>query len=85
VEFNKLDFSEFTRIQPESIGTAFITTNSRKARILTGRSANEWYNRFRYINKETLRYFISELEGIELEAYDIDPNYKNCCFIYSKQ
>jgi hypothetical protein len=85
MEFNKLDSSEFTRIQPESIGVAFIATNSRKTRILTGGNADEWYNRFGHINKEALKYLVLELEGIELEAYDIDPNYKNYCFIYSKQ
>jgi hypothetical protein len=41
MEFNKLDFSEFTRIQPESIGAAFIATNSRKARILIGGNTNK--------------------------------------------
>jgi hypothetical protein len=41
VEFNKLDSSEFTRIQPESIGAAFIATNSRKTQILTGGSTDK--------------------------------------------
>jgi hypothetical protein len=85
VEFNKLDSSEFTRIQPESIRAAFIATNSRKTRTLTGGNTNEWHDRFGYINKEALRYLVSELEGVELEAYDIDPNCKNYYLTYSKQ
>jgi hypothetical protein len=41
MEFNKLDFSDFTRIQPESIGAAFTAINSRKARTLIGRNINK--------------------------------------------
>jgi hypothetical protein len=41
MEFNKLDSSKFIRTQPESIGTIFITTNSRKIRILTRGSTDE--------------------------------------------
>jgi hypothetical protein len=85
IEFNKLDSSDFTRIQPESIGAAFIVTNSRKARTPTGGSADEWYDRFGHINKEALRHLVSELEGIELEAYDMDPNCENCRLTHSKQ
>jgi hypothetical protein len=41
MEFNKLDSLDFIRIQPESIRIAFITTNSRKARTLTGGNTDE--------------------------------------------
>jgi hypothetical protein len=85
VEFNKLDSSDFTRIQPESIGAAFTATNSRKARTPTGGSADEWHDRFGHINKEALRHLVSELEGVELEAYDVDPNCENCRLTHSKR
>jgi hypothetical protein len=93
MEFNKLESSkftrqnssEFTRIQSGSIGTTFITTNSRKTRILTRGSTDDWYDRFRHINKETLRYLVLELENIELETYDIDPNYKNYYLTHNKR
>jgi hypothetical protein len=41
MEFNKLESSKFTRMQPESIEIVFIATNSRRARILTGGSTDE--------------------------------------------
>jgi hypothetical protein len=40
-KFTKQNSSKFTRIQPGSIGAAFIVTNSWKTRILTGGNTDE--------------------------------------------
>jgi hypothetical protein len=32
-----------------------------------------------------LKYLVLELKGVELEDYDIDPDYKNYRLTYSKQ